>query len=181
MIGDVCAELNIGKDGVRVGIVPRECYPLSGFRLADSTTKRGVLRKLTTSRYRAAKTSQIIRYMRQRSFARKQGARKNAKRMGILVVDANSPTRAAAAIRQAALARAKNIELFVVMVGRNSPKFSPEVIAAKPDARHTLRVDSYHDIRHIALRLVDNLNHACIGVFTNCVYLSTLCLSFVRP
>ena len=162
-ISNVSSELKVEKDIVRVGVVPRECYPLPGFALNSAATKKEALKLFNTQPFRPTKTAQVIKYMRRKGFQKSNGGRPEAKKIGILIIDSSSPSRLAGAAKQARLARRRDIELFVVAIGKSVSPALTQAISGQLDDRHVFSVSDYSELQFVVSKVARNVNTKCLG------------------
>jgi hypothetical protein len=161
MMSKAADELDMGPDAVKMGLVPKECVSLPGLELSGELDTSSLLEKVSDN-YAAAHTPRILRYLRRRGFTIENGARKEAQKMAIIILDKSSPNYEQTAA-EAAKAKEMGVEIFVVAVGKDITKEELELVASSPTENHVIRVNSYADLPGIASKLVELINNSCIG------------------
>ena len=164
MIGDCTDELDMGDNAVRIGMVPKECISIPGIKLSGDIDGSSIMGDFEKE-YAAAHTSKVLKYMRKKSFTEEFGAREEAQKFGILIVDAASTDFKQTAI-EATKARKSGIEMFVIAVGDNIPNHELTSIASGPLDDHIFRVNSYDELPQTVKKLVKLINEACVGKIT---------------
>lgn len=108
-------DLDIHAHKIQVGLMSAECEDeQTGFTLDRNNDRVQVVKSL--SNIRATDLSQVLKQMRRGAFSPDNGARKEARRIAILIIDGNleSPINA---LTEAQRARMHGIEVFVIQVG----------------------------------------------------------------
>ena len=157
----VAAALELGEDKVHIGLVPKECHPVPGFDLNEATDKEDILERLDGG-YAAAQTSEVIKYMRRRSFHDDNGAREDAQKFGVVVLSGATSDRKTLA-REALKAKSNNIELFVISVGDVPQSDVRAVVGRSDEESHVFQVPSFAELADVAEELVVTINTRCVG------------------
>ncbi len=109
-------------------------------------------------------TTSVLKYMRRVAFHKANGGRKDAKRIAVLIVDKNDNPDIIRALREAAKARImKNIELFVIGVGKDVNPEDLRQLASPPPGQHVFHVLDYDELQSIAIRIKQAI---CPGMLT---------------
>ncbi|KAK2148315.1 hypothetical protein NP493_3243g00000, partial [Ridgeia piscesae] len=140
----VARGLDIADGKVHIGMVPKECDSVDAVDLKEAEQKQNaVLEKLDTILANQQSTASVLRYMREASFAEKNGARQKAKRIGVIIVD-DAEGSLADAKRQARVARREgDIELFIIGVGKKIKRKELYALATRPVKQHVFLVRNY--------------------------------------
>ena len=101
--------------------------------------------------------------MRRKGFQKSNGGRPDAKKIGILIIDSSSPSRLAATEKQARLARRRDIELFVVAIGKGVSQQLKQAISGQLNERHVFSVSDYSQLQYVARKVARNVNTKCLG------------------
>lgn len=161
MMSKAADELKMGENGVKIGMVPKECVSLPGLDLTGELDTT-LLSEQINEGYAAAHTPKILKYMRQQSFTEDHGSRPDAQKMAIIILDKASPNYKYAAA-EAAKARKMGVEIFIVAVGDDITDGELRLVASSPLEDHVIRVNDYSELPGISSDLVDLINKACIG------------------
>ena len=125
-------------------MVPKECDSLDAVELKESELKQNaVLEKLDTILANQASTASVLKYMREASFEPTNGARRNAKRIGVIIVDEAEGSLEAARKQARAAKKQGDIELFIIGVGKSIKKKDIYALATRPIKRHVFVVKNY--------------------------------------
>ena len=92
----------------------------------------------------------VLRYMRQVSFNPENGARRGAKRIGVIIIDeadVRDRDDIIRAVREATMTKLlKNVELYVIGIGKSIDRSDLDVMATTPSDEHVLHVDDYDQL-----------------------------------
>ncbi len=161
-VDDVTSTLD--QDGVRLGLLPRQCYSIPELKLRDGgDDKQAVLSALTSRRSQSRTTADLIRDLCEAGFTQQSSSR----RIGVLVVDGSSVSGGVGALSAATAAAWRahqelGVELLVVAVGPNVGDLQAAGLAGPQGSRNVLRVDSYADLSLISSLLQQRLDAICL-------------------
>lgn len=119
---------DLGLNKVRIGIMAPKCKSLPRLRLKDSQNKQIIDKKLSlmTSQLEHD-NSEIIENMRRKGFHKKTGARKNVKKIGIVILDKPTTDIKKLAIESLKLRKKLHVEMFVVTIGKSIDQMESKV------------------------------------------------------
>lgn len=163
-IRSVADRMMVSTKGVRIGLAPRSCLSVPGFTLDQGSDKNQVLRMFGVGQKSSlAETSSVIKYLRSVSFRQESGARANARKIGVLIVD--GPLKNfGQAVDEAILAKQNGIELLVIGVGKEvRPEELTLLASAGSPHHHVMTVSCYSQLWKLARRLVSTADQLCIG------------------
>lgn len=163
-IRSVADRMMVSSKGVRIGLAPRGCLSVPGFTLEQGSEKNQVMRMFgTPQRSSLAETESVIKYLRSVSFRPESGARTNAKKVAVLIVD-RPLKHLGQAVDQAILAKNDDIELVVIGVGKDVSHEELRMLASARSSHHTvMTVPCYSHLRKLTRRLVATADQLCIG------------------
>ena len=160
---DVSSTLDTANDHVRVGLAPKDCSAVPELTIRDFTDKDEVINQLDKMHTVRKSPASVMRYIRKTSFKTKNGARPEAKKIAVVIIDENDQRSILHVMREAFLLQAmQNVELFVVAIGDGLSQEDLEAMA--PDPGHVLRVDNYDQLAE-KVALLRNL--LCPGGYSN--------------
>lgn len=152
-IKSVTGDLVISPVQVQVGMTPRLCSLKKAIQLNANDNFEGFLVSMDERQLSGTRTDNQLKYMRQEGFARKNGARVQSVKFGILVVDNKSVDRAKT-MAQAALAK-DDMQLIVIGVGDHVDRSELQKIASSDDNVHF--VDNYSGLSRLVTKIVHTL------------------------
>ena len=149
--------LDMQAGRVRVGMVPKDCGgDLSKLSYSSRNAKQNILNQLDAFLDSQTTVADVINYMRCESFSRGRGARRGARRMGVLVVDEGDDF--GKSMYEARRARdLAGIELFVIGVGRRLSYNRLCHLASSPPSKHVFIVRSYNELPSILTRVRESV------------------------
>ncbi|ESO97406.1 hypothetical protein LOTGIDRAFT_231577 [Lottia gigantea] len=154
-VKSVSKAVDIDKDNIQVGLMSAECEPGNeGFSLGAHRNQHELMNALTEKR--GTDITKLLKTMRRNSFRSSQGARKDAKKVAVVVVDGNleQPLKA---LREARFARIRGVEVYVVAVGNDKVQKEMEMMCDAPTQQHFLRVENYDQLKTLKTELIDML------------------------
>ena len=162
-IRDLIQEFDIANDKVRMGLVPRDCLAFPGLSLQSKQDKETLLELFEPIQYQAATVPRAIKYMRKESFRGERGTRGGAKKIGVVIIDNNSPDQQITALESQKARELSGIELFVVAIGKEVSDSEAKAIASLPHDHHILTASSYEDLPRLVKSLKDRIDDLCNG------------------
>jgi hypothetical protein len=150
--------MELGTNGVRVGVAPRNGEKKAEIRLNDHDTHDPFSRNLDLLEVSGALTDRAINYIRTEGMSPKNGARSNSVKYGILFVDSEFEDWRSTT-REASLAKRADIQLIVIGVGQNIRPSQLKDLASSDD--DYLNVTDYGALAELKSRIIDRL---CEGI-----------------
>ena len=150
----------VGKNQIRVGLVPSYIGPVKGIFLNQFHDKQKILHHISEFHKNTSTTASVLKYMRTISFNTHNGARQSVKRVALVVVDRNDKHLHHLQQEALRLRVQKNVEIFVVGVGKQMATRQLEIIASKPVAQHLFHISSYKELKYVEQKLT-RIGHNC--------------------
>ncbi|XP_061189713.1 collagen alpha-3(VI) chain-like isoform X2 [Saccostrea echinata] len=152
---DLTKELAIDKDKIQVGLMSAECQQDSpGFAL--SSNKNGDEVKNALTKVKTVDFSALLKQMRHGAFSHRQGGRRHAKKVAVLVIDGSleKPLRA---LTEAQRAKLHGVEVIVVQVGEEKPQEEVLMMCDSPSKETFFKVSDYKDLPAVKQKIWDSL------------------------
>ncbi|KAK6192780.1 hypothetical protein SNE40_004195 [Patella caerulea] len=153
-VRDVSKSVDIDKDNVHVGLMSAGCDAgQEGFSLGAHRNEKAMKDAISRNQ-RGTDISKLLKDMRRNSFSSKEGGRKDAKKVAVVVVDGQleQPLKA---LREARFARIRGVEVYVVAVGNGKVQKEIEMMCDDPLQKHFFRVENYDQLKGLKTDLVD--------------------------
>lgn len=160
-IKNFVTKLNVGKDGVHVGLEQYSSRPSSEFPLRMYDNRYDIMRAIHGMQLLGGgtNTGDAIEFARTTMFSPQGGARSNVPRIAIMVTDGGT-AEVSAAINQANQARQSHIGMLGIGVGSGVNMAELNQIVDQPAATHTITVNSYDQLETVSNQL---MSMACGG------------------
>ena len=155
-IADVNEDFNTENGNIQTGIETRYCGS-GNLRLGRYDNKVDLLDAV-----RKTKTfglHHLLKRLRTHGYQAKNGGRISARNMAVVFVDDELGDKTAV-LEQAKLAKADDIELFVVAIGDKVNEEDLKAMSSGPVDRHFISVDSYDELKVLKPKF---LSHFCHG------------------
>ncbi|XP_050408313.1 GATA zinc finger domain-containing protein 14 isoform X2 [Patella vulgata] len=153
-VRDVSKSVDIDQDNVHVGLMSAGCDAgEEGFSLGAHRNEQAMKDAISRNQ-RGTDISKLLKDMRRNSFSSKEGGRKDAKKVAVVVVDGQleQPLKA---LREARFARIRGVEVYVVAVGNGEVQKEIEMMCDDPLQKHFFRVENYDQLKGLKTDLVD--------------------------
>lgn len=148
-------ELDIDHDNIHVGLMSAECLPDNpGFHLNTYSTKHSI--QMAVESMKVMDFHDIIHQMRRKAFEPKNGARKHAKKIAILIID-GSLEEPLKTLKEAQRAKIHGVEVFVIQVGDEEPQEEVLMMCDDPTNQHFYKVKDYKELLELKDRLLASL------------------------
>ena len=150
-IRDLVNDLDVDPKKIQVGLMSAECQDdNTGFQLNSNSNNGEVKNALT--KVKGVDLSGMLKQMRRGAYSHRQGGRKEAKKVAILIVDGSldEPIRA---LTEAQRARIHGIEVIVIQVGTEEPQEELLMMCDAPMKQHFFRVPHYNHLPGMQDRL----------------------------
>ena len=146
----------------------------SGFNLSRHQDKDNLLNSLDTTAapgYADPDFADLVRDLRRTAFRYRNGARKGAKRVAVLIIDGNLDNPLDSLTEAQRMRDKKGVEIYVVSVGTELPQQELMMMCDYPVQKHFYQVNSYDRLEDMRETLVDVLcdGKAC---FVDCLFTS---------
>ena len=163
-IKNMVTKLNVGKDGVHVGVEQFGSHPSAEFPLGMYDNRYDILKAIHGMQLLGGgtNTGDAIEFAKTTMFSPTAGARSNVPRIAIMITDGGT-SETAAAVNQANEARAAHIGILGVGVGSGVNTQELSSLVDQPSGSHMLTVSSYDQLETISNQL---MNFACGGTLT---------------
>ncbi|XP_076472880.1 collagen alpha-6(VI) chain-like [Babylonia areolata] len=166
LIRSVAGDMEIDRDKVQLGLVaPDPCAPQEShqsFNLSQGQNKEHLINSLGSAgssdgRGSTSDFANLVRDLRRTAFRYRNGARKNAKRVAILIVDGqlDDPLNTLTEARR--IRDRKGVEIYVISVGTETPQPEMMMMCDYPTQKHFYHVDNYDRLEDMRETLVDVL------------------------
>jgi len=158
-IHDVTGSMVLGPSRVQVGLSPSSCETGSAIRLKDHDTVDGLDTALEARRYRnlPASTNQHLHYIRTQGMTATSGARADAAKFGIVIVDRPHGSNLAQTRSEAQAAQSAGIQLIVIGVGHHV--VVDELNSIATSQQDVLTCSTYQELPSLMDRVTDRLCH----------------------
>lgn len=158
LIRSVAGDMEIDKDKIQLGLVaPDPCAPQEhrqSFNLSQHNNKENLMNNLHTD---TSDFSSLVKDLRKTAFRYRNGARKNAKRVAILIVDGKLDNPLNTLTEAQRIREKKGVEIFVISVGDEKPQPEMMMMCDYPHQKHFYQVDNYDRLEEMRETLVDVL------------------------
>jgi len=156
LISEVTSEMKIGPNRVQVGLTPRTCQAGAAIRLKEHDTVDGIREALGRRRYVTnATTHTHLRYIRNPGMLAESGARADAVKFGILIVDGQQGSSLARAKSEAKRAKEEGIKLIIIGVGNDVDESELNELASSPN--DVLTCGSYAELSTLKSSIISRL------------------------
>ncbi|CAH1791713.1 unnamed protein product [Owenia fusiformis] len=150
-------DMKIGEDAIKVGLVPKECQGIEGFDLNTFNDKKAIEEMVQESKSESSSTSTTLRFMREVSFKPNGGARKHAKKVGVIIIDGETDEKE---IRKSIFEAKKmkdehDAEIFAIGVGPNIDRKMLKLITE--DDENVFMAGSYAEAEERKQEFLDQL------------------------
>uniref|UniRef100_A0A0B7AIU7 VWFA domain-containing protein n=1 Tax=Arion vulgaris TaxID=1028688 RepID=A0A0B7AIU7_9EUPU len=153
----ITKEMDISEDTIQIGMLhPEECIQLAeSFRLNSHTDKGHVMSALG-NKTEGDKLHSLLRDMRKNAFKRREGGRKNAKKVAIVLVDGeiDFPMKALKEVRRAQI---KGVEVYIIFVGTTIPQAEVRDMCDYPPQKHFFQIPDYDKLKELEDSLIELL------------------------
>lgn len=158
-VTDVTSEMELSPLKVQVGMTPRFCPDYDPIDLKDHDTQKGFISAVQERRRDSnANTHQHLKYLRETGMTGGSGARDDAVKTGVLVVDSTHGSDLVKATREAKRAKEAGIRLIVVGVGGDVEEDELTQLASVDDV---IIVEDYDDLADAKSSLIARI---CAGM-----------------
>ena len=177
-IRDVVREFDVSDGKVRLGLVPKECVAVPGFKLRSFGDKQELLIRFKQQvQLTTTDTKDVIKHMRTSSFinsdmmqaddpgyAAAYRRRHDTKKIAVVILDRESDN-LRETVEEARLAKEEGIKMFVVTVGKGVP--DAEALDIASSLNHVFSVSDYAELVSLSGRMTETMNDACSGMHFN--------------
>ncbi|XP_059161613.1 uncharacterized protein LOC131944812 [Physella acuta] len=150
----VANSVDLSSETIQMGMLqPDDCEPsVHSFKL-DGDRDHLVS---SLDGHDADKLPRLIRELRRHEFNAKNGARKDAKKIAIILIDGElaEPLKA---LREARRANLRGIEVFIIVVSKDPPQPEINSMCAYPPENHLFQVPDYDKLQDLQDSLIDML------------------------
>ena len=143
----------VNENHVRVALVPKTCAEYAELTMGVYRDREELLDKLDAMQYKESATEDVLKFMRMVSFAPENGARHNAKRVAILIVEDTSQDWSTAIYEADEMRTLLNVELFVIGVGNEIDPAQLQALATTPVDQHVHHVAHYSELNTLVEKL----------------------------